>query len=101
MVPAVGSMAAHQPMNDPVRIGAVQRGLSLRLTLVAALGGLLFGYDTAVISGAVGSIDADFIAPLQLPETWRNTLSGLTISSALFGCVLGSAVAGRLGGRCG
>jgi SP family xylose:H+ symportor-like MFS transporter len=101
MVPAVGSMAAHQPMNDPVRIGAVQRGLSLRLTLVAALGGLLFGYDTAVISGAVGSIDADFIAPLQLPETWRNTLSGLTISSALFGCVLGSAVAGALADRFG
>jgi len=76
-------------------------GLSLRLTMVAALGGLLFGYDTAVISGAVNSLDADFIAPLQLSEGWRNALSGLTVSSALFGCIVGSAVAGTLADRYG
>ena len=79
----------------------LNRSLAMGLTLVAALGGLLFGYDTAVISGAVGSIDANFIDPLQLGETWRNTLSGLTISSALFGCVLGSAVAGGIADRYG
>ena len=39
------------------------------LTFVATLGGLLFGYDTAVISGAVSSIDANFIDPLRLSET--------------------------------
>jgi SP family xylose:H+ symportor-like MFS transporter len=95
-------MAAVEPMTQPVQAGSARRqALSLWLTLVAALGGLLFGYDTAVISGAVGSIDADFIAPLSLPETWRNTLSGLTVSSALFGCVLGSAVAGALADRFG
>jgi SP family xylose:H+ symportor-like MFS transporter len=102
MIPAVASMAALEPMPQPAQDGSARRrGLSLWLTLVAALGGLLFGYDTAVISGAVGSIDADFIAPLNLSETWRNTLSGLTISSALFGCVLGSAVAGSLADRFG
>jgi SP family xylose:H+ symportor-like MFS transporter len=101
MIPAAGTMAARESMAQPTRAAPVRRGASLWLTLVAALGGLLFGYDTAVISGAVGSIDADFIAPLQLPETWRNTLSGLTISSALFGCVLGSAVAGALADRLG
>ena len=85
MIPVGGSVATLEPLQ----------------TLVAALGGLLFGYDTAVISGAVGSIDADFIAPLRLGETWRNTLSGLTISSALFGCVLGSALAGGLADRFG
>jgi SP family xylose:H+ symportor-like MFS transporter len=78
-----------------------QAGMSLRLTLIAALGGLLFGYDTAVISGAVASIDRNFIDPLGLAETARNTLSGLTISSALAGCVLGSALAGRIADRLG
>ena len=34
------------------------------LTLVATLGGLLFGYDTAVISGAVKALETHFLAPL-------------------------------------
>jgi SP family xylose:H+ symportor-like MFS transporter len=101
MASAAAMTQAGEPAAGPARAGPHRRGLTTRLTLVAALGGLLFGYDTAVISGAVGSIDADFIAPLQLPETWRNTLSGLTISSALFGCVLGAALAGSLADRFG
>jgi len=64
------------------------------LTFVATLGGLLFGYDTAVISVAVSSIDANFIDPLHLSETVRGSLSGWTVSSALFGCVIGAVIAG-------
>lgn len=72
----------------------VNTSLVIGLTFVATLGGLLFGYDTAVISGAVGSIDAYFIDPLNLSETARSSLSGWTISSALLGCIIGAMVAG-------
>jgi SP family xylose:H+ symportor-like MFS transporter len=76
--------------------------LVLGLTLIATLGGLLFGYDTAVISGAVGAIDANFIDPIRnLSESARGWASGLTISSALFGCVIGGALGGVVGDRFG
>lgn len=72
----------------------VNTSLVIRLTFVATLGGLLFGYDTAVISGAVRSIDLYFIAPLQLAETARGFLSGVTNGSALIGCIIGAMLAG-------
>jgi len=84
-------------MNDAKqgeRASGVNPSLVIVLTFVATLGGLLFGYDTAVISGAVSSIDAYFIDPLNLSETARGSLSGWTISSALLGCVIGAALAG-------
>lgn len=71
------------------------------LTLVAALGGLLFGYDTAVISGAVNAIDANFIAPRGLSQIDAGTLSGWAVSCALLGCVIGAALAGPLSLRIG
>ena len=77
------------------------RTLPLVLTAIATLGGLLFGYDTAVISGAIDSIDANFIDPLNLAETARDNLSGLTISSALFGCIIGGASAGWIADKFG
>ena len=71
-------------------------GLVVGLSLVAALGGLLFGYDTAVISGAVNAINHNFIDPRALPETAANTLSGWVIACALVGCVIGAAIAGPI-----
>jgi len=79
----------------------VNTSLMIGLTFVATLGGLLFGYDTAVISGAVGSIDAYFIDPLGLSETARGSLSGWTIGSALIGCIIGAALAGWISTRMG
>jgi SP family xylose:H+ symportor-like MFS transporter len=75
--------------------------LVMSLTLIATLGGLLFGYDTAVISGAISSLDHNFIEPRHLEEAARNSLSGFTVSSALWGCVLGGLVAGRIGDALG
>lgn len=77
--------------------GALVHGL----TLIAALGGLLFGYDTAVISGAVAAIDANFITPRGLPETSASSLSGWAVSCALLGCTIGGLVAGWLATRLG
>ncbi len=62
----------------------------LSLTLVATLGGLLFGYDTAVISGAEKSIQA-FLINSQGLSTF---IHGATISSALIGCIIGGAISG-------
>ena len=75
-------------------MGKNSTSLVTGVTFVATLGGLLFGYDTAVISGAVSSIDANFIDPQHLSETARSSLSGWTVSSALFGCIIGAVVAG-------
>ncbi len=63
------------------------------ICLVASIGGLLFGFDTAVISGAVGLVKAQYRLD-ALAE-------GLFTASALFGCIGGAAVAGAAGDRVG
>ncbi|MFN8258799.1 MAG: D-xylose transporter XylE [Bacteroidales bacterium] len=67
------------------------------ITLVATLGGLLFGYDTAVISGAEKSIQAYLITGLGL----SSLVHGATISSALIGCIIGGAISGLLASKLG
>lgn len=67
------------------------------LTLVATLGGLLFGYDTAVISGAEKSIQA-FLIDSQGLSTF---IHGATTSSALIGCIIGGALSGLFASRFG
>ena len=59
--------------------------LVYRSALIAALGGLLFGFDTAVISGAIGSLKKEFF----LNDWWL----GFTVASTLIGTVLGAATA--------
>jgi len=66
----------------------------ISLTLVATLGGLLFGYDTAVISGTVGSLKSFFIDPNGLTETAANSMLGRVVSSALIGCIIGGLSGG-------
>lgn len=69
------------------------------IVLVAVLGGLLFGYDTAVISGAESGLQAFFMGASDF--TYTNFLHGVTSSSALLGCIIGSALSGLLATRLG
>lgn len=84
--PGSETYTVSQPV--PVRVSFL-----LLITSVAALGGLLFGYDTAVISGAIG--------PLQNHFALSAAQTGWAASSALAGCVLGSVIAGKGADRFG
>ena len=65
----------------------------LKSTAVAALGGLLFGFDTVVISGAVQALEGLY----HLTPVWK----GFTVAAALIGTVIGSMFAGIPGDRLG
>lgn len=66
---------------------------AVRIASVAALGGLLFGYDSAVINGAVDSIQEDFgIGNAEL---------GFAVASALLGAAVGAMTAGRIADKIG
>ncbi len=75
------------------------RSYLFSIVLVAVIGGLLFGYDTAVISGAEKGLQAFFMGASDFAYT--NFVHGVTSSSALIGCILGSAVSGLLATRLG
>ncbi|MBK9018120.1 MAG: sugar porter family MFS transporter [Saprospiraceae bacterium] len=75
-------------MNDTTNMRTVYM-----LTAVAALGGLLFGYDTAVISGAIGFLKIKF----QLSAA----MTGWAASSAIIGCIFGAMFAGWASDRFG
>jgi len=68
-------------------------GRAVRIASVAALGGLLFGYDSAVINGAVQAIQDDFGI--------NNASLGFAVASALLGAAAGAMTAGRIADRLG
>ena len=78
-------------MNPDGKIG--NRSYLIRLCFVASLGGLLFGFDTAVISGTFAMVEAQFsLSKIQV---------GWFGSAALVGCILGALVCGSLSDRYG
>jgi sugar porter (SP) family MFS transporter len=68
-------------------------GVTIKSAVVAALGGLLFGFDTAVIAGTTKDLTQAF----HLTPTYL----GVTVSSALWGTILGAMFAGIPGDRYG
>ena len=80
---------------------SVNSGYLIKLTLVATLGGLLFGYDTGVISGTVGSLDSFFVIPKGLSETAASAFKGFLVSSALIGCIIGGVFGGLVSKKLG
>ena len=69
------------------------------IVLVAVIGGLLFGYDTAVISGAEKGLQAFFKGASDFNYT--DGLHGFTSSSALIGCIIGAFISGILASSLG
>lgn len=75
-------------ISDTNKSQDINYGAVYFLTAVAALGGLLFGYDTAVISGAIGYLQQKF----ELSAL----MTGWAASSAIIGCIFGAMFAGKL-----
>ncbi|MEU6250737.1 sugar porter family MFS transporter [Glycomyces sp. NPDC047010] len=73
--------------------GAAPTGSALFVSIAAALGGFLFGYDTAVINGTTGALEKQW--GIGSVET------GIVVSSALLGCAVGAWFAGSLANRIG
>ena len=63
------------------------------ISIAAAVGGFLFGFDTSVINGAVGALSEEF--------SLGAGLTGFAVSSALLGCAIGAWFAGALSNRFG
>ncbi len=81
------------PTAQPVPARTNLNAFVLRSAAVAAFGGLLFGFDTAVIAGTTRALTSEYaLSPATL---------GFTVSSALWGTVLGSVIAGPPSDRYG
>ncbi len=91
---------------------AAQTGGNLPFTLgivsVAALGGFLFGFDTAVINGAVPVLndlymdpDSGFAAMFEISEGARNLWVGQSVAVALIGAAIGAFLAGPITNKIG
>lgn len=71
----------------------VNRFFLYKCTATAALGGLLFGYDTAVIAGAIGF--------LKIRYELSPAMEGWVASCALIGCIIGAMISGTLSDKIG
>lgn len=78
---------------DATALRGVYRRRAIGLSVAAAVGGFLFGFDSSVINGAVESIQADFAL--------NSFVTGFVVAIALLGCAAGAMIAGSLSDRWG
>src|SRR5579859_774104 len=83
-----------QPASGSQSQAAFNAGYVWRISLIAALGGLLFGYDWVVIGGAKPFFEKYFHLANAAQSGWAN-------SCALIGCLLGALLAGALSDKFG
>ncbi len=87
----ISSGLSREAMKD--KESSAGRAYTYRISIVAAIGGLLFGFDTAIINGAILFLKRQF--------SWSEIQTEVAASSLLLGCVIGASVAGALSDRFG
>ena len=90
------SQSPSSPASTPDEPGSTVSRINARIIgicVAAALGGFLFGFDTAVINGAVDALSGEFVL--------NDALKGFSVSSALIGCTVGAWFAGPVSNRMG
>jgi MFS transporter, SP family, arabinose:H+ symporter len=101
-------------VTDTTRANRGSVWYAVAATMTAALGGLLFGFDTAVVSGTIDFVQKQYIEDSSVPSQpdpenpgkflrpWKEDFSkGVYVSSALLGCIVGALAAGALSDRFG
>ena len=91
--PSTTSSPASTNSDDPVSTVSRINARIIGICVAAALGGFLFGFDTAVINGAVDALSDQFAL--------SDALKGFSVSSALIGCTVGAWFAGPVSNRLG
>ncbi len=86
--------STHQVSGPPSSTAGIHAGYVCGMALVAAMGGLLFGYDWVVIGGAKPFYEVYFHLDSEYLIGWAN-------SCALIGCLIGALIAGVAGSRLG
>jgi MFS transporter, SP family, arabinose:H+ symporter len=80
-------------VNTSIQASRTNLGFVTLVSIVAAIGGLLFGYDTAVISGAIGFMQQKF--------NLDSVMTGWAVSCLMIGAIIGAGFAGALSDRFG
>jgi len=86
---------------EPATPSGSSRSYVLGCALIAALGGLLFGFDTIVINGAEQRLEVLFQPVQGLGETAQRFWHGFLVASALIGTIIGSVAVGKPADRFG